>query len=233
MTHSIAESLQKIKHLIEKAARKAGRDPAEIKIVAVSKTHPAGAIREACAEGQSIFGENKVQEAEMKIQQLRDLRVEWHLIGHLQTNKIRKALNLFDLIHSIDSVKRIQAVQKEAEKLDREVSILLQLNLAKEASKSGADEAELEGMIEVLRQAGRIRCHGLMIIPPFEENPEDARVYFRRLRVLGERYKNDLIKDGHRLELSMGMSHDFPVAIEEGATMVRIGTAIFGEREYL
>ncbi|HQH72141.1 MAG TPA: YggS family pyridoxal phosphate-dependent enzyme, partial [bacterium] len=162
---------------------------------------------------------------------LRDLDLEWHLVGHLQTNKVKKAVQLFDWIHSIDSPKRIAELERESAKTDRIVEVLLQLNISGEETKSGGREEDLEALIAALRDAPRVRCRGLMTIPPFEEDPERTRPYFRRLREIGEQYREHWLAPGVKLELSMGMSHDFAVAIEEGATLVRIGTAIFGSRE--
>lgn len=226
----IAKSIQFIEENIQRIAERCGRDPNEIQIVAVSKTHPAESVREAYKAGMRIFGENRVQEAESKIIDLKDLSAEWHLIGHLQTNKIKKAIALFQLIHSVDSVKLIDALERELEKTEEIRSILLQLNLSGEESKSGASAAELETLLTAVKNAPHLKCKGLMTIPPFDEEIENTRPYFRQLRKLSEEYRNDLAAPTGRIELSMGMTGDYPAAIEEGATYVRIGTAIFGGR---
>ncbi|MFB3785241.1 MAG: YggS family pyridoxal phosphate-dependent enzyme [bacterium] len=219
-----------VREQVERAAERGGRNPRDIQIVAVSKTHPPQLIREACTAGLRVFGENRVQEAETKIAELRDLELEWHLVGHLQTNKVKKAVQLFHMIHSTDSPKLIAELEREAVKACRSVDVLLQLNLSGEATKSGGREEDLEILIAALRDAPHVRSRGLMTIPPFEEDPERTRPYFRRLREIGEQYRERLLAPGVKLELSMGMSHDFAVAIEEGATLVRIGTALFGSR---
>lgn len=217
-------NLALIREQIAGAASRSGRDPHAIKLIAVSKTHPTEIIREAIAAQVSVFGENKVQEAESKIGELGRDGIEWHLIGHLQSNKARKAVQLFDVIHSIDSLdiaKRLERICIEAgrEKLE----VLIQVDLAGEETKSGIPESDLPELIAYLKTFERLKFIGLMILPPFFEDPEATRPYFKRLRDIRDR----LIPGG---ELSMGMSHDFEVAIEEGATMVRVGTAIFGER---
>lgn len=219
-----------VREQVERAAERGGQNPRDIQIVAVSKTHPPQLIREAYTAGLRVFGENRVQEAETKIAELRDLELEWHLVGHLQTNKVKKAVQLFHLIHSADSPKLIAELEREAVKANRFVDVLLQLNISGEATKSGGREEDLEILIAALRDAPHVRSRGLMTIPPFEEDPERTRPYFRRLREIGEQYRERLLAPGVKLELSMGMSHDFAVAIEEGATLVRIGTALFGSR---
>lgn len=227
---AIANAIEKIDERVRQTAEKCGRDPESIQIVAVSKTHPPQAVREAYQAGMRVFGENRVQEAETKIEVLRDLNAEWHLIGHLQTNKVRKVVSRFSLIHSIDSPKLIRALEREAAKNTTKIPILLQLNLSGEESKFGAGAGELEILLSAMQEAPHLECRGLMTIPPFVDDAEEVRPFFRQLRELGETYRKDLIHDKNRLELSMGMTHDFPVAIEEGATLVRIGTAIFGGR---
>ena len=206
------------------AAVAAGRDPDEIKLIAVSKTHTVDVIREAIGEGVSVFGENKVQEAEGKINELGRNGIEWHLIGHLQSNKARKAVQLFDVIHSVDSLDIAQRLERICAEEGREkLEVLIQVDLAGEETKSGIPESNVPELIEFLNQCERLKLIGLMILPPFFDDAEATRPYFRRLRDI----RDQLIPGG---ELSMGMSHDFEVAIEEGATMVRVGTAIFGER---
>jgi pyridoxal phosphate enzyme (YggS family) len=226
MIETLAGRLAETRAQIARAAEKANRDPGEIKLVAVSKTHPASAVEEAIAAGARVFGENKVQEAEGKILEIGRERAEWHLIGHLQSNKARKAVRLFDVIHSVDSLELAERLERICEEEGRaELSVFVQVDLAKEATKNGVEEKDLPGLVEFLRGARHLKFDGLMIVPPFYEDTERVRPFFRRLREI-----RDLVCPGG--ELSMGMSHDFAAAIEEGATVVRVGTAIFGERDY-
>jgi pyridoxal phosphate enzyme (YggS family) len=222
--------LDKISDRIAKAAQRAERDPAEVRLIPVSKTHPVPVLREALAAGVTCFGENKVQEAEDKIEELgREGLVEWHLIGHLQANKARKAVKLFDVIHSLDSLELAERLERICEEEGREsLEVLVQADLAGEETKSGISESELPALVKFLQGCTHLKFTGLMIVPPYLENAEDVRPYFRRLREL-----RDEIFGGNGGELSMGMTHDFEIAIAEGATMIRVGTAIFGEREYL
>ena len=218
---------------IERAARRAGRDPARVKLVAVSKTHPAALVREAAASaGLRIFGENRVQEAEGKIAELKDVPgLRWHLIGHLQPNKARKAARLFDLIHSVDSAALVERLERICGEEGRgRLDVLVQVDLAGEATKSGATPEELPALFEVFGRSSRVRCRGLMILPPFFDEVERVRPFFRRLRELGEEWGARGAFGGEAGELSMGMSHDYEAAVEEGATLVRVGTALFGER---
>ena len=225
--------VEEVRRRIESSAGRAGRDPREVTLVAVSKTHPAALVREAVAAGLSDFGENRVQEAEGKIEELKREApaVRWHLIGHLQANKARRAVRLFDLIHSVDSPSLAERLDRLCEEEGRErLDVLVQVDLAGEASKSGAREDELPALFETLKGCGRVRCRGLMLLPPFFEDAERARPYFRRLRALRDELSaRGVFGDGDG-KLSMGMSHDFEAAVEEGATLVRVGTAIFGER---
>ena len=218
---------------IRAASQRAGRAPEEVTLVAVSKTHPAHMVREAVAAGQADFGENRVQEAETKVEELRGEAADarWHLIGHLQANKARRAVRLFDLIHTVDApslVERLERVCVEEERA--ELGVLLQVDLAGEATKSGASEQELPALVESLKRCARVRCRGLMTIPPFFEDVELVRPYFRRLRELRDEMQGRGAFGDETGLLSMGMSQDFEAAIEEGATHVRVGTAIFGER---
>ncbi len=228
----IVENLRFVQERINNAAEKCGRNPSEIKIIAVSKTKPIEDIRSAVAVGLLVFGENRVQEAEGKINELKELNLEWHLVGHLQTNKVKKALPLFHLIHSVDSVKLIQEIEKNARKQDCKMNVLLQLNLSREETKSGTEIENFEKLLAAAKNAEHICVCGLMTLPPFFDDPEEARPYFSDLRKLSEYYQEDLVGSGREPELSMGMTNDYEVAIEEGATMVRIGTAIFGSRDY-
>ena len=225
MGDSIAKNLRPTRDRIAAAALRSGRDPVEVKLIAVSKTHPAEVIREAIDAGLSVFGENKVQEAEGKIAELGRVGIEWHLIGHLQSNKARKAVQLSDVIHSVDSIDIAQRLERICNEEGRErLEVMIQVDLAREETKSGVAESDLRSLIEYIKKCDRLDLIGLMILPPFFDDPEATRPYFRRLREIRDR----LLPGG---ELSMGMSHDFEVAIEEGATIVRVGTAIFGERE--
>jgi pyridoxal phosphate enzyme (YggS family) len=212
---------------LERAARTAGRDPSFIRLVAISKTFPADAVRAAFAAGQRIFGENRVQDGLQKMAELADLPLEWHLVGHLQTNKARKS-TAFHCIHSVDSLDLLQRIDRAAVEARRAPDLLVQVDLAGEATKFGAPEEAVEAICKADLQAARLT--GLMLLPPYAENPEDARPWFRRLRALRDRLLEAGIPPGRLRELSMGMSHDFEIAVEEGSTMVRVGTAIFGER---
>ncbi len=224
--------IRQIQSIIEQSAAKSGRNSSEIKIVAVSKTKPVEDIRSVYACGLKIFGESKVQEAEDKIQSCYDLNIEWHMVGHLQTNKVKKAVRLFDLIHSVDSMKLIGKIDAEAENAGKIQDILLQVNVSGEESKFGCDPGQLQELIECSNSAAHVRCKGLMAIPPAVEKIDQVRPFFQRLRELAYEYENSMQSGKNRIELSMGMTNDYPVAAEEGATYVRIGTAIFGERQY-
>jgi len=231
--NAISANLESVRNRIAAAATRAGRDPNEVKLIAVSKTHPAGILRKAIDAGAAIFGENKVQEAELKIAEIGRGRAEWHLIGHLQSNKARKAVQLFDVIHSIDSVElaaRLERICKEEGR--SELSVFAEIDLAGEDTKAGIAELDLPGLVDFLRGCEYLKFDGLMVLPPFFDDGEAARPYFKRLRGWRDRLLAENAFANLRGELSMGMSHDFEVAIEEGATVVRVGTAIFGERDY-
>ena len=224
---------------IAEAARRAGRDPREVTLVAVSKTHTAALVREAAAAGLTDFGENRVQEAEGKIAELRPEapHLRWHLIGHLQPNKARRAVRLFDLIHSVDSAALVERLERIcAEEGRASLGVLVQVDLAGEETKNGATEDELPAVFERLKACERVRCRGLMLLPPFFEDAGRVRPFFQRLRELRDEWRArgafiGGVGDGEGVgELSMGMSHDYEVAVEEGATLVRVGTAVFGER---
>jgi pyridoxal phosphate enzyme (YggS family) len=230
---SIAENYQRVLTRVAAAAKRADRDPSEIKLVAVSKTQPISAIQVALAASCRVFGENKVQEADYKIAELGRSSAEWHLIGHLQSNKARKAVQLFDVVHSVDSLELAERLERICIEERREaLSVFVQVDLAGEETKSGIPETEMQALIDLLRSRERLRFDGLMVLPPFFDDPEATRPYFIRLREIRDRLAADGAFKGRRGELSMGMSHDFEVAIEEGATVVRVGTAIFGERRY-
>jgi hypothetical protein len=226
----IRARLNEIRARIGRAAARAGRTEASVRLVAVSKAFPIGAIREACDAGQRDFGENRVQEALQKIAAAGPLDVCWHLVGHLQSNKARKAAELFGVIHSIDSADLLARVDAAAAAAGRRPALLVQVDLAGEATKHGARPEELEVIFDRGAGCAAARITGLMLLPPFADNPEDSRRWFRRLRDERDRLLATGVPAPMLAELSMGMSHDFEVAIEEGATMVRIGTAIFGAR---
>ena len=226
MIEGIQERLAAVRRRIETAAARSGRPSSAVTLVAVSKTMPAAAIREAVSAGVKILGENRVQEAREKIEALPGA-AEWHLIGHLQTNKAKLAVGLFDCIHSLDSVRLAQELGRHAEEAGRRLRCLVEVNLGEETQKSGVDAAEVRPLLEAARRLPQLSVQGLMTIPPFLPDPESVRPFFRRLRDLRDRLESE----GWTLpDLSMGMSHDFEVAIEEGATLVRIGTAIFSSR---
>lgn len=228
----IARRVAAVREQIARAAARAGRAPDDITLVAVSKTQPPDAVREAFAAGLRHFGENKVQEAEGKITALEELRAAglvWHMIGHVQSNKGRRAAELFDAVDSVDDVTLAKRLERGAEEARRQLPVLIQVDLGKEATKFGLDEAHLFPTLEQLRGYKAVHVEGLMVLPPLADDPEEARPYFRRLRELLEQARGQGLVRGRTL--SMGMSHDFEVAIQEGATQVRVGTAIFGERK--
>jgi len=226
----IVGNLAAIRERVAAAAAAAGRPPDDIRLLAVSKTFSADHVRAAHAAGQRDFGENKVQEALQKIGETADLDIRWHLIGHLQSNKAKKAAPAFAAIHSVDSVDLLQRIDAAAADAGKSPELFIQVDLAGETTKFGAGEAEVPAIARAAMECRAARLRGLMLLPPWFDDPEQARPYFRRLRELRQRLVEDGI-DGSKLrELSMGMSHDFEVAIQEGATLVRVGTAIFGKR---
>jgi pyridoxal phosphate enzyme (YggS family) len=212
------------------AAARAGRAPADVRLIAVSKTFPVDIVREAYAAGQRDFGENRVQELLVKMDATGDLDICWHLIGHLQSNKARRAAERVAYIHSIDSVDLLGRVDAAAAAAARRVQVLLQVDLAVEPTKHGATPDTLPALCDEAARCKAAQLAGLMLLPPLTENPEDARVWFRRLRDQRDHLLASGVAPSMLRELSMGMSHDFEVAIEEGATMIRVGTAIFGQR---
>ena len=215
---------------IARAADRAQRDPASIRLVAVSKTFSPDHVRAAAEAGQVDFGENKVQEAIAKIDATGDLSLRWHLVGHLQSNKAKKAGARFDVVHSIADVELIAKLDEAAATAARRIDLLVQVDLAGEATKHGAREPELLAIFEAVQSARSVRMVGLMLLPPAFDDPEGSRPFFRELRAVRDRLRDRGVPADALTELSMGMSHDFEVAIEEGATLIRIGTAIFGER---
>src|SRR3989441_3264933 len=227
----LRQRLDIVREKIDACARRSGRSADEFTLVAVSKTHPAEVVREAIAASVADFGENRVQEAESKIPEVGRDKARWHLIGHLQSNKARRAVELFDVIHSLDSAALARRLDRMCIDLGRqELSVLIQVDLGHEPTKTGAVEKDLPKIIEAVRNLEHLSLIGLMTLPPFFDEAEKARPFFRRLREM----RDEIRKQGgfgHGLgELSMGMTHDYEIAIEEGATMLRVGTAIFGER---
>ena len=229
---SIAENLAAVRERIAKAARRGGRAADEIKFMAVSKTQPPVRIREAYDAGQRLFGENRIQEFSIKAEALADLKdCEWHMIGHLQTNKAAKTAELFRAVDSVDSLKLAEKLDAAARKLGKKLEVLIEVNVGGESAKTGlANSAALEELLKAAPRLEALLFRGLMTVPPFTEDPQDARPYFRRLRELRDTIAARKLPAIAMNQLSMGMSHDFEMAIEEGSTCVRVGTAIFGER---
>ncbi len=226
----IAANLSLIHHQIEQACQACQRDPASVNLIAVSKKKPALTIRSAFNAGQKLFGESYVQEFSEKAEAL-ELPLEWHFIGGLQSNKVKYLRGKTTLIHSVDRYSLAKEISLQWGKIEQTANILLQFNLGKEASKSGADEGEALELAKRISDLPNLQVHGLMTLPPFAEDPEEVRPYFKRLRLLSEKLAAESLPNIAMKELSMGMSHDFQVAIEEGATLVRVGTAIFGARD--
>lgn len=226
----IGGRLEAVRARMAAAAGRSGRDPAGIRLVAVSKTYPAEHVLAAVAHGQLDFGENKLQEGLQKIAGTAENSIRWHIIGHLQSNKARKAAEAFDWIHAIDSVSLLRKVDEGAAAAGRRPKALVQVDLAGETTKFGAPPDEVPGIFAAADGLKAVDLVGLMLLPPAVDDPEDARPWFRRLVALRDRLAASGVPAGRLAELSMGMSHDFEVAIEEGATIVRVGSAIFGER---
>ncbi len=230
---SIAENVAEVRRQIAVAADRAGRNPAEVTLMAVSKTFPPERIREAYDAGLRIFGENRVQEFTEKAATLRDLhQAEWHMIGHLQSNKASAAAEAFAAIDSLDSLKLAEKLNASAEKLRKKLSVLIEINVGGERAKSGLspDSSELEELLSAVPRLKQVEFRGLMTIPPFTEDVQEARPHFRKLRALRDQIAARHLPAVFMDVLSMGMSHDFEVAIQEGSTCVRVGTAIFGQR---
>ena len=227
----LSARLTAVHERIAAAARDCGRSPDEVRLIAISKTHPASVIRTLIELGATDFGENRVQEADEKIKEIGRDNVRWHLVGHLQANKARRAVSLFEVIHSLDSLDLARRLDRLCEEEGRDkLSVLVQVDLGHEETKSGIDESELTHMVEGLGPLKHLELIGLMTLPPFFDDTEQSRPFFRRLRELRDELESQGAFGGRKGNLSMGMTHDFEVAIQEGATMVRIGTAIFGER---
>ena len=229
MAEEIRERLVRVREQIARAAERAGRRTEDVTLIAVSKTFDSATVQQAVDAGARDLGENRVQEAAGKVAAVKG-KPRWHLIGHLQSNKARQAVEAFDVIHTIDSSELAERLNRIAGDIGRRPEVLVQVDLAHEATKSGADESELPAIIDALDSAHNLEFRGLMTLPPFFDSPEQTRPYFRRLREILEGLNRARGLEQKLSELSMGMSHDFDVAIEEGATMVRVGTAIFGSR---
>jgi PLP dependent protein len=226
--NSIAENLERVREQIAQAAAKVGRSADDVELVAITKTHPSEKVREAVEAGQTLFGESRVQEARLKIPELLS-NLRWHFVGHLQKNKIRHALPLFEMIHSIDSLALAKDMNRIAEEDGLHPRVLLEVNVAGEGSKFGFTPEKLREEMESLLALPRLSILGLMTIPPLAEEAEASRKFFVQLRELRDRVQTEFHVD--LAQLSMGMTQDFPIAVEEGATLVRVGTAIFGERK--
>jgi len=230
---SISSNIARVREQIAQAAQRARRNPQEITLMAVAKTVSADRIREAYDAGIRVFGENRVQEFASKADALRNLAgAEWHLIGHLQSNKSAKATELFGHVDSLDSLRLADKLNTTASQFGKKLSILIEINIGGEQAKSGIapDSSELESLLGIAPELSSLEFRGLMTVPPYNDDPEQARPYFRRMRALFEQIRSRNLQAIRMDVLSMGMSHDFEVAIEEGSTCVRIGTAIFGER---
>jgi PLP dependent protein len=227
---SIADNFRTVTSRIASATKRAGRDPSSVKLIVVTKTVDAEIIRHAVAAGALALGENRVQEAREKIEKLGNI-ARWHLIGRLQTNKAKYAVKLFDLIHSVDSLELAKELDKQAAKTGKVQDILIEVSIAGESAKAGVAMQDVTTLVREAAKLKNISIKGLMTMPPYSENPEDSRPFFRKLRDLADTMIKEGMPSVSMKELSMGMSGDFEVAIEEGATMVRVGTAIFGERK--
>jgi PLP dependent protein len=226
---SVAENLKIVMDRIAAAAQRAGRDPSSVRLVTVTKTVDHDRIREAIAAGAAICGENRVQEGKEKIEALGRTAI-WHLIGHLQKNKAKYAVKLFDLIHSVDNIELAKELDRQAEKIEKVQNVLIEVNIAGEASKAGMAVREAPALVREIARFRNLSVQGLMTMPPWSVSPEESRPFFRILRELAEAIAKENLPHASMQELSMGMSGDFEVAIEEGATLVRVGTAIFGAR---
>ena len=228
----IKENLKEVEEKIQKACLRSGRDPKEVTLIAVSKTKPVSMIEEVYTEGIRDFGENKPQELKEKYD-LMPKDINWHMIGHLQRNKIKYVVDRACMIHSIDSIRLAQAVEEEAAKREKVIPVLLEINIAREESRFGFLEEEVYDALEIISKLPHLRIEGLMTIAPFVENAEENRVHFKNLRKLSVDIKQKNIDNVNMCNLSMGMTGDYEIAIEEGATFVRVGTGIFGERNYI
>jgi PLP dependent protein len=227
---NIKENLATIMNKIEQAALRADRNPKDIRLVAVSKKMPVDYVEKAMEAGQTIFGENYLQDAQKKIEKIGP-GPEWHFIGHIQSNKAKNVASLFDMVHTVDRLKLAKALDSHARSIGKNLSVLVQINVGQEKQKAGVQPDEAEKLLKTLQQLKSLHVKGLMTMPPYKEKVEEVRPYFRALREMAEEYtRKEYFYQKEKVELSMGMSHDFEVAIEEGATLIRVGTAIFGPR---
>ena len=231
VAEGLRERLDHVRRRIQTCASRCGRKAEDITLVAVSKTHSVEMVRKALDAGLAHFGENRIQEAEAKISEVGRSLARWHMVGHLQANKANRALKLFDVIHSLDSVALARRLNRLCEEEERdELAVLIQVDIAREQSKSGIAEEKLPELLEAMKDCPRLHLTGLMTLPPYFDDPEKVRPFFTRLREMRDFFQEKGLFGQSSGELSMGMSHDFDVAIEEGATILRIGTAIFGTR---
>jgi len=226
----VGANYRRVIEQISAAVGKVGRDAREVRLLAASKSQPVDAIRTALAAGVVLVGENYVQEAQDKKRQLANAKAEWHMIGHLQRNKAKLAVELFDVIESLDNLALARELDKESAKRSKILRTFIEVNLAGEESKTGIAKGEVAGLLETISRLDHLSVEGLMTVPPYRENLEDVRPYFRELRELRDSLNSLNLPNVQLKELSMGMTHDFTVAIEEGATIVRVGTALFGPR---
>jgi PLP dependent protein len=225
----VAANYRMLCQRIGEAAARAGRDSEEVKLLGAAKSQNAEMVRAAIRAGVTLLGENYVQEAQDKQQQITQ-RAEWHMIGHLQRNKAKRAVEIFDVVESVDNIALARELHKQAKRQNKIIRVLLEVNLAGESSKSGSGEEQVEALLRAAEELASVRIEGLMAVPPFREDPEQVRPYFQRLRELRDRLRELRVENADLRELSMGMTHDYAVAVEEGATIVRIGTALFGPR---
>lgn len=230
MSESIVERYQRIRGRIDRAAESCGREPGDVTLVAVSKTFPAEVVAGLAGVGPAVLGESRVQEAAGKVAALAGLPFTWHLVGHLQSNKANRAAELFSMIHSVDDVALLQRLERRCAELGKDLDVLVEVNLGGEDSKSGCTSETVPAILDAACGLQRVRVRGLMTLPPWCDEPEDARPFFARLRELRDRLVPRYAGALDLTELSMGMSHDFEAAVAEGATLVRVGTAIFGSR---
>ena len=230
MGESIKENLRVIQQKMAAACERSGRSISQVRLIGVTKTISPGSIREGVSAGIEILGENYVQEAMKKMELLEDLPIAWHFIGHLQSNKARHAAGSFQLIHTVDRLSLARELNKAGQKLDRKISVLLQVNIGDESTKSGVQPDELSGLHKEVSSMEALLVQGLMALPPYGEDPEEVRPFFRQMKELLDRTRDRSQNPEDFKDLSMGMSHDFEAAIEEGATLVRVGTALFGVR---
>ncbi len=228
---TVTDRLHRIRERIARAAERVKRSPDEIRLVAVSKRQPVERMQEALTAGLFDLGENRVQEAVEKSSFIQHPNLRWHMIGHLQRNKVKPACRLFHVIHSLDSLRLAGTLEQELEKIGRSIDIFIQIKLSPETAKTGIDPREAIELATFVHQSAHLQAIGLMTMPPYTPDPEESRPYFEQLRHIRDRLNHDVFHDTPVQHLSMGMSHDFEVAIEEGATYLRIGTSIFGERD--